>query len=310
MEKRVNKSGTDFTLGMQHFYRYFNDFVEYKKDFKLYRNGSTIRIEYGEKSWRFVDYTGVAGKGFHLCKFVANDAREYVKNNAMATAVVKPTMDLEIQKANLAGLAKYVGQQIYCVDVDDCYWDTAYKMGVISYNTYMRGLRKKEWKTGRNASIGALNKIMVVTEYINGQQVKTEPIKADEGVAVIRNNIIYNVHNIFLTILKRLGDDWLMYFTDCVYVPYEQIAGVRAYFTGLGYQTKVSTYQLDEVNVKTAKVLWHDYSKNRAKDFTFCGRQLSLERIPSFEQDLVKVGGLGENTEFLAGKTDTVAPVE
>ena len=296
-----NKTNKEFTLNMRQYKRYFNDFVNYKEDFSVVHDGSSIIINCRDKSWRFIDYGGITGRGFHLSKFVYKDAKEYILKNPEVLKV-NDNIDLEIQKANSEGLKKYEGQQIYCVDVNDCYWDTAYNMGFISQETYLRGLQKKEWKTGRNASIGGLSKVVVVSDFKGGIRTTSYQKESEIDLSIIRDAIVKKVHNMFLEVLKQLKNDWLMYFTDCVYIPFDKIKEVEAYFEKQGYQTKVSTYQLDIVNLDTNMIYWHDYQKNKAKSFKFGERQFSLLPIPKYKETIELVSKIENNTNFLNEK--------
>lgn len=318
MKTGANKENNVFTYNIKQYSRVLSDFVNSKVSFKVIHNGSSLSIVWDEKTWRFVDYGGVAGKGFHLSKIVNKEAMEFVLKNPTIyppkeDGLVDNT-DLEVQKANIKALKKHEGEQIYCVDVCDCYWDTAHKMGVISQKTYLTGLKNKEWKTGRNASIGALSKNIIETTFVNGARVSTLPQKPKIDLSGIRDAIVKQVHESFLKILKELDNNWLMYFTDCVYVPafegdyLKTINQVQAYFEGLGYQTKLTTFHLDEVDIESGKIKWHDYQKNKTKGFIFAQRQKTLDAHSLFskhnfiydkklhELDLKK---LQENKEFL-----------
>lgn len=305
MAKKINKAGNKFNLSIKHFGRCVDDLTNMRANFRVSNDGSSSMVEWGDTKWRFVDYGNVQGKGFHICKYVRDDAKKFIDkiNSGELPKLDKvENCDLEIQKGNMAGLLKHRGNQIYCVDVNDCYWDTLYKMGVTTSDTYLRGLKNKDWKTGRNASVGALSKITVVTEYLNGVRGKSEVIDADENMALIRSNVVYRVHNMFLSLLRTMGDDWIMYFTDCVYVPLNKVGVVMDYFKALGYGTKMSTYELDTVDEKTGKVLWHDYQKNRAKHFQFSPRQLTLNRANFVEGLVLSANKLKENNAFLNEK--------
>lgn len=297
MEKTDKKE--IFTLGMKYYKRYFNDFLIHAENFKVIHDGSSILIEFNNKAWRFVDYGGVNGKGFHLCKFVKSDVEKYITENPNSEYIkdVKANKDLEIQKANEIGLKKYLGKQIYCLDVNNCYWETAFKMGFISKSTYLRGMKNKDWKTGRNASIGSLSKVVVASEYIKGIRQEPKIIEQETDLSPIRNAIVNHVHGLFLDILNKLGEDWLMYFTDCVYIPYEKIKEVQDFFISHGYETKLSTYQLDSYD-EQGNVYWHDYQKNKAKIFKFNKRQFSLQPLPKFMFDVIP-NTLKENKDFL-----------
>ena len=141
-----------------------------------------------------------------MSKFVYKDAKEYILKNPEVLKV-NDNIDLEIQKANSEGLKKYEGQQIYCVDVNDCYWDTAYNMGFISQETYLRGLQKKEWKTGRNASIGGLSKVVVVSDFKGGIRTTSYQKESEIDLSIIRDAIVKKVHNMFLEVLKQLKNE-------------------------------------------------------------------------------------------------------
>jgi hypothetical protein len=303
MEKKETKS---FNLNMKQCNRYLSDFINYKENFKMINNGSSVVIECRGITWRFIDYGGVSGRGYHLSKFVHDDARNFLGNNPTISKVksengdiLTDNVDLEVQKANRNGIKKYLGEQIYCVDVNNCYWDTAYKMGFISQVTYLRGLKKKEWKIGRNASIGSLSKVVVETNFINGIRAESTIIKPELDLSIIRDKIVSEVHFSFLEILKKLENDWIMYFTDCIYIPLSRVEEAKAYFKDIGYETKVETYQLDKFNEETLKVNWYDYQKNTDKSFQFSERQFSLTPMPRYSMPSNNNKRISDNTDFL-----------
>jgi hypothetical protein len=288
---KKSEDNKTFTLSMRLYSRYLTDFINYKETFTVTMDGSTIIINCKDNIWKFIDYGGISGKGYHLAKFVLADAKKYYEahpEERKAKQVDKlfttiDNVDLEVQKVNLSGVKKYLGEQIYSVDVNNCYWETAYKMGVISTATYNMGLRKKEWKIGRNASIGNLAKVKTETKFVNGEKIETEIIRAEDDLSFIRDKIVREVHGRFLPILEELKDDWIMYFTDCVYLPINKVEPIRDYFKKIGYETKVDTYQLDSFDENDKKVTWFDYQKNKIKYFKFTDRQFSLTPQPIFK---------------------------
>ena len=305
-----NKQNNKFSIDLNRFPKYFESLKHSKSDFVLRKDGTSLIIECNDKQWKFMSYKGITGKGFHLCIPVRADIENFIKDNPNYLDLnnnVSPTIDLEVQKANMNALKKYEGEQIYNIDICNCYWETAHKMGFISLKTYTTGLKNKEWKTGRNASIGALAKVTTVSNYINGELIGSEIEKTGLNLSIIRNNVVNKVHEAFLGVLKELGNEWLMYFTDCVYVPFSKRGVVKEYFERLGYETKESTYQLDNVNLETGMVNWYDYQKSAAKGFAFAERQKTLEPYNivtgnikeqnfKFDKDSVK---LNDNQDFL-----------
>ena len=94
MSKKSNKEGTSFTLSIKYYQRYLADFMKYANKFRVIHDGSSVIIEYDGKTWRFMDYGGVAGRGFHLCKFVREDAEKFFKENYKGVACLKSKVPL------------------------------------------------------------------------------------------------------------------------------------------------------------------------------------------------------------------------
>lgn len=304
-------------LKLTAFRRNFQGFVSSKVDFVLKQDSSTKSIEWGDKIIQFRNFEvekdrANRSEGFHLTKLVKKDVLKFIEDNPSQVDGQEPlTSDiyLEIAKGNIEALKKNEGKIIYSVDINDCYWDTAFKMGFISSLTYYKGLQKKDWKTGRNAAIGSLGKNLVVSKYENGQLVSSEVDLEGQKLSMVREKVISHVHEAFLALLKRLDTDWLMYFTDCVYVPYNRITEVQEYFKELGYQSKVEAYNLDKVNEETGMVEWFDFKMNATplelrkknwvvnKNYFFSKRQRTLE-IGGILAEL-KDSKLQDNTDFL-----------
>ena len=295
-------SSAQFTMHINQFPRVISEFINGGASFQVINDGSSTIVRWQDKSWRFIDYGGVAGHGYHLSKNVIKDAENYILTHKDADKLKKKkegaiidNIDLEVQKANMNALQRYEGEQIYCVDISDCYWDTAFKLGFISQTTHLSGLKKKEWKVGRNASIGALAKNVTVVDYIDGIKQAPRRVEPEVDLSPIRDAIVNHVHQMFMELIANMENDWLMYFTDCLYVPYSKREQVIEYFKNLGYQTKESTYHLDSVDTKTGNVVWHDYQKNKAKWFQFSNRQQTLDKFSIIKQ-FTKIQN---NEEFL-----------
>lgn len=309
---------------MSKFLDYFERFKRSGFEFILEQDASIKSIKWGDDNEIvFRDYDSLVKKekdaGFHISRMVKADVLKFNESNpnyGNGHSVIISDIYPEISKANMVGLKKNEGNMIYSVDINDCYWDTAKKLGFISDLTYYKALQKKAWKTGRNASIGSLGKNLVVSKYVNGELVSSEIDKESRKLSIIRDNVVSYVHESFLTLLKQLGDDWLMYFTDCVYVPYNKILEVQEYFKALGYQSKVSTYDLDSVNEKTGLVNWFDFKANLIpkelrkkvdvvnKSYYFSKNQRTLEPRNFLEavtavKQVQNQPRLNDNTDFL-----------
>jgi hypothetical protein len=313
MEQKKNKI---LKYDMSKFLDYFVRFRKLGVDFTLKQDGSIKSLKWGNDEIVFRNYDEIKkkekGAGFHISKMVKTDVANFIKNNpnykdgyTLSVKDIYPQMS----KANMVGLVKHKGNMIYSVDINDCYWDTAKNLGFISDLTYYKGLQKKEWKMGRNASIGSLGKTLVVSEFIKGEMVSSEVDESAREFSIIRDRVVSHVHDLFLALLRQLGDDWLMYFTDCVYVSYNKIVEVQEYFEKHGYQSKVNSYDLDSVDVEKGFVQWYDFKTNSTpmhlrkegavvnKSYYFCKRQTTLDVIP---EDLeAPTNKISNNTDFL-----------
>ena len=168
------------------------------------------------------------------------------------------------QMFNVSAIERNLGEMIVAVDIDSCYWRTAYKLGYITEKTYIAGLQKSKWKTGRNAAIGSLASTESVTPYNNGfpDRLRQYIVKKNEGHQNIRHHIIDTVYQLFWQLFKEIGDNFLMFLTDCVYAKYDQLRYIENYLRGNAYRFKIHTVEFTELDKRNQKVKWLDYDKD------------------------------------------------
>lgn len=248
--------------------RYYQDTIAgmqlKKKNFSIITGTSSTRVLIDRELYVFQDVNGFADKGFHICRFVKQDVLKFIEENPDYEYKTVFIDESEFSGVNHEQAVANVGRTIYSVDVNDCYWDTILKLGFITQKTYNNGMKKKTWKTGRNASIGMLKKDEWVHEYVNGVLVEKRPVQNDPRMVAIRMEIMTYVHFMFKELMELIDNKYVMYFTDCLYVPdYGTALKCMKFFDSKGYGSKIGTYELDKVENGT--VYWHDYKKNIAK---------------------------------------------
>jgi len=248
-----------------------------QEDFTYYMAGSSDRIKWGEKIFTCRSEGSFVDKGFHLSKIVKQDVDYWITNNWHDKLVERQSVDRMQQLVNLEAVEKAIKEDDYVtsIDLDGCYWETAYKMGFISFRTYIMGSKKEEWKVGRNASIGSLSKREIIIPYKNGA-----PDNANRYISEsskerqwVRNAIIGHVFDMFAELYCSIPDDFLVYLTDCVFINNRKFRYVLDFFHKKGYEFKIKTVQLTELDKKTGSVSWKELAKDKSKYFVFSRHQ-------------------------------------
>lgn len=248
-----------------------------KRNFTKIIYGNTQLISYDGHEYIMANLDEVSGKGFHISRIVKRDVLKFIEDNK----ITPRGHDYLEQMFNLDAIEKNIGKPISAIDVKDCYWTTIHKLGYITDKTYTAGLRKSEWKDGRNASIGSLATVKYVSEYINGKQSKKgfQPLRPRDEFLYARNNVIGYVYDAFEDIRVQLGSHFMMFLTDCAFVNPARERFVREFLSGHGYTTKTHTIEFQEVDRTKKIIYWHDFdawkdkkdhSKGKGKDKYYC----------------------------------------
>lgn len=235
--------------------------IDTKQSFEYHSSGSINIIKTTEREWKFINSKTNAGHGHHLSRMVKKDINLWLLSNEIAPN----KRDYKEQLFNLANIERVVGKSVVMIDINDCYWTTIKNLGYITENTFNNGLKKKEWKLGRNASIGSLAKVSQVTLYKNGvlKKNKGELVQSKKEYQYIRNHIISSVYKVFQELNKLLGNDFFMFLTDCVVTTIHKRELVEKFLAGRGYQSKYKTIEFTPLDSVNKRVNWFDYSSVR-----------------------------------------------
>jgi hypothetical protein len=138
-----------------------------KADFDYISSGSVNRIIYNDREFLWVDVSTSSGRGHHLNKLFMKDIDNYILKND--GKVAHWDNNYREQMFNISAIEKNLNKQLIMIDINDCYWRTAYLLGYITESTYIKGRKRKEWKIGRNACIGSLCKTTITQGYTDGK---------------------------------------------------------------------------------------------------------------------------------------------
>lgn len=248
-------------------------FLETKKDlieggysFTYESSGSIDKIKYGGREFISINLSGSKGNGHHLNKIFFKDIDNWMATNGHT--LTAHGINYSEQMFNLDAIERNLGKCLVMIDINDCYWRTAHLLGYITYETYIIGKRKKEWKVGRNACIGSLCKSRVITPYENGSIVKSarRVERMPLHYQYIRNHIITHVFKMFDYLFSQMGDSFFMYLTDCLVTTYDNKKFVERYFTEEGYKVKSKPVEFLSLDRLNKKVTWRDFEATKKDD--------------------------------------------
>lgn len=271
----------------QEFDSFRKSLIRRRYDFEYITTGSTPIIKYRGTLFVLMDTLDIKDKGYHISKVVKKDVDAHVKRVGIKN-VVKATKNYKEQMFCLGHIEEVIGQPVVMLDIIGCYWETAFKLGYITYETYLSGKRKDSWKTGRNASIGGLAKREYITPYVNGKRYLNgrKVIQPKKEYEWARNHIINTVYSVFYRLYECvLGRKFLMFLTDAVVTTPDMAKEVEKRLWEEGYRCKSKTIEFTKVDRDKKVVFWWDYlgvvyAKNEKGEFVLDAKGAKvIERV-------------------------------
>ena len=185
-------------------------------------------IVWGGKSYLFPNNNKhkECRRGLFLFGMVRKDAKAFVKSGKKLRVPKKYPVNEFNEKFN-----KF-DKKMSGTDLNHAYWRIAYNLGIISKNTYMRGL-DDDFKIVRLSALSTLGK---GKDYfvIRDGKVTNEVVKIgfNEDMDKLYKAIRFTCFKFMQNLKKMLKDDFVCYRTDCVYYvdTKENRKMVREYF--------------------------------------------------------------------------------
>ena len=198
-----------------------------KSDFQVVSSGLTRKIIFNKKDkvqnkrLYFGHQKSDILPGVHMVNSVRRNIDAYIESGKPILKIkYRPKLVLynfmQIQKA----INNSPRDLTNAIDINACYFKTAYNLGFINENLYKKGWEKrKENKLGLLASIGSLNKHETIETYKNGKLKTTDTNwEYKNKYSPFYWAIINYVAEVMMEIAHSLGDNFYMWLTDCVYV--------------------------------------------------------------------------------------------
>jgi len=242
--------------------------------FKILSSGMSRRIVF--ENGHEKKFFGMRGgnsiiPGSYFVGMMKRSVEKYVEKYGVVDKQPPPT----IQMFNEPAIAKVIDKPIVCIDLNLCYWRTAYLLDFINEDLYKKGL-KSGHKRGMLVSVGALNKLPLVGHYVDGKCVNTSSDYVyNSKYSPFYWAILNKVNDLAMEIYKVLKDDMYMWLTDCAFVSMDREVEVKAIMEKYGYKYK--TYTSNFVRIDNLKVEWFDCKHNMFKGMPMSGRSLEEE---------------------------------
>ena len=193
----------------------FKRMVEEKANGYIKRGTFTNEIVWGSKSYIFpcMDKKRQMAfkKGMFLFGMVRKDVREFLKNNQIKL----PTKygQIEYNKE----LNEDLFGKITATDLNHAYWRIALNLGIITENTYDKGLNEK-FKAVRLAALSTMGANKKYQKIKNGKIIdEYKVVYGDDKLKDVYKLIRLTCYKYMNQVKKKLGKDFLCYKTDCIY---------------------------------------------------------------------------------------------
>ena len=193
----------------------FKRMIEEKANGLIKRGTFTNEIVWGNNSYIFpcMDKKKQMAfkKGMFLFGMVRKDVREYIKNNKIKL----PTKygQIEYNKE----LNEDLFGKITATDLNHAYWRISYNLGIISDNTYTKGLND-DFKAVRLAALSTMGANKKYQKIKNGKLLdEYKIVYGDDKLKDVYKLIRLTCYKYMNQVKKMLGKDFLCYKTDCIY---------------------------------------------------------------------------------------------
>jgi len=242
-----------------------------RTNFQVVSSGLTRKIIFNQKEDKskrlyFGHQKSDILPGVHMVNAVRRNIDKYIESGKPIPKLeYRPKLVLynfmEIEKA----INKNPRDLTNAIDINACYFKTAYNLGFINEDLYKKGWEKrKENKLGLLASIGSLNKHETIETYKSGKLKTTDTNwEYKNKYSPFYWAIINKVAEVMMEIAHALGENFYMWLTDCVYVDRDKKKIATDILDKYGYDYK--SFYIEFTDLRGRQLNWYDFKANEEK---------------------------------------------
>jgi len=228
-------------------------FIDNKMSFTVINKSSRKIILFPKEEIEFVKF-GKMAQGIWLCKQVQDCLNKIEQIDQLQRQTEILSVKLRnytfthnqypfrtFFNAQFIERVKTIPEKHNFIDINHCYWRTAYLLGYITEKVYQMGLQDKISKEARLQAIGHLNANKTEEIYIDGQ------LKISNDIANIKfkmayYNILAYIENLYIDTLYNSQPDSYennyFFMTDAFYVNSDYTNNIKYILTNNGYNFK------------------------------------------------------------------------
>lgn len=221
------------TVCKKEFESILDSYVKNAASFEVHKTSCYSKIIHKDTKIIHIDNM-LIGKGVHIITLVKRNIVQRLADG-LVSLPEHGFGNFKYRSYNPEQIDANVGCVVKGLDIEGCYFNTLFKLRYIDEDTYQRSTKNPDWKKGRNASIGSLDKKVNVQQYELGKMVLQKPVEDPLGLKVIREHVISHVWNMFSKFNKDFPNSSLMYLTDCVYIDSNKEGIVKDFYHENGY---------------------------------------------------------------------------
>ncbi len=248
-----------------------NKLQDNKTSFQVVSSGLTRKIIFDQKDDKskrlyFGHQKSDILPGVHMVNAVRRNIDNYIESKQPIPKIkYRPKLVLynfmQIENA----INRNPSELTNAIDINACYFKTAYNLGFINEDLYKKGWEKrKENKLGLLASIGSLNKHETIETYKNGKLQSTDTNwEYKNKYSPFYWAIINYVAEVMMEIAHALGDSFYMWLTDCVCVDRDKKKIATEILDKHGYDYK--SFYIEFTGLKARQLEWYDFKANEEK---------------------------------------------
>ncbi len=260
----------------------FNEFLKKqaksKGNFKVISKGLSRLVEFDSGTkFRYFGGSNMEKsrvKGAYFSTLVKKSIDKYIENNGVIINRGDPKRGEIVvsQVFNVKSIQENIGTPIACLDLNLCYWRTAYLLGFIDKELYLKGVETGH-KKGMLVSIGALNTLPKIEKFVDGKFVSESfDYELQARYSPFYWAIIGKVYDLCMEVYKVLRGDMYMWLTDCAFFSPDRIGEVEAIFEKFGFPYK--TYTSDFTYCDSKQVFWFDCKDMKEKTISIGRRDI------------------------------------
>jgi hypothetical protein len=153
------------------------------------------------------------------------------------------------------------------VDIDQAYWETAYQLGIISDDIYVKGSKGNISKKARLTALGSLAKKTYNYKF-KGDKLLDTIIDKEPLLENLWFTICKRVSDVMHQVIEELNGDFIFYWVDGIYFQNtkENVAAAMNVFIENGYQSKFK--KVNQIYFHETGFTVNDYGEIK-REFTY-----------------------------------------